>query len=90
MADEKLKRQCNNCRFWLGSTLTGAGTCHGAPPTAILRKTPDLMKPGQTKEELVSAWPPVGADELCGAWVPTNEFAAKLKEQQTPTPAAGT
>jgi hypothetical protein len=86
MAEPLPKRQCGNCRFWLGGTLTGAGTCHGAPPTAILVAKPDIAKPGNLTKELVSAWPPVGMDELCGMWTPTNEFAAKMKETKPPTP----
>lgn len=58
-------RCCGRCRFWLPDPAAGGRTCHGAPPSAVILITqhPISGKPAQT---ISSAWPPTGADELCG------------------------
>jgi len=57
-------RCCGRCRFWLPQP-TGGGQCHGAPPSAVILITQHPIT-GKPAQQISSAWPPTGEDELCG------------------------
>lgn len=59
---------CRGCRFYSPpGQAASPGQCRKAPPLVLVGQAAGLAA-GQVRMSFHSYWPPVAADEWCGAW----------------------